>query len=413
MLTQIKKKDFTLAFYTVLLGTFAGIVALVLGKFLDIIEKLFLGFHETNTVPVAIHASGLHRFLSVSIAGIIVALVWYFLRSKYKLVGIKGALEGKKMPFLGTIIHALTQIFYVSSGGSVGRELAPREVGAMLAQLATNFKRSKFFELDEEDRKLLITAAAGASFAGVYISPLTGTMFCLEMLYKKFNAKTASVALTMSSIATLLGSIEKGFTPYYVTNHTNFDVKFIPFVIIVAPIMGIIGSYARRLIQGATMARAADRKILFALPIAAITTGAIASFFPQIMGNGRGLAQMAFDVNHIDKTIIFWLLFGAVAKIFVTVFGLWAGAFGGTLAPSIGAGASLGTVLGMIYTIFVPTASLQDCALLGAVAFLTATQRAPMMAFFMMFEICHLGFDAILPLALGAALSIAFAKEMK
>ncbi len=238
MLAQIKKQDFTLAFYTVLLGIFAGIVALVLGKFLDIIEKLFLGFHETNTVPVAIHTSGLHRFLSVSIAGIIVAIVWYFLRNKYKLVGIKGALEGKKMPFSGTIIHALTQIFYVSSGGSVGRELAPREVGAMLAQLATNFKSNKFFELDEEDRKLLITAAAGASFAGVYISPLTGTMFCLEMLYKKFNAKTASVALTMSSIATLLGSIEKGFTPYYVTNHTNFDVKFIPFVIIVAPIMG-------------------------------------------------------------------------------------------------------------------------------------------------------------------------------
>lgn len=38
------------------------------------------------------------------------------------------------MPFWQTIAHVVLQIFIVGSGASIGREVAPRELGAMLAQ---------------------------------------------------------------------------------------------------------------------------------------------------------------------------------------------------------------------------------------------------------------------------------------
>ena len=52
-------------------------------------------------------------------------------------------------------------------------------------------------------------------------------------------------------------------------------------------------------------------------------------------------------------------------------------------------------------------------AVLGAAFFLAATQRAPLMAMFMLFEVCHLNFSALLPLGLGVALSMAISNWMQ
>ena len=61
-----------------------------------------------------------------------------------------------------------------------------------------------------------MTAAAGAGFAGIYISPITGMFFSVEVLLKKMTLRTVGVSLTMSTIAMLIGSLVKGFQPYYI-----------------------------------------------------------------------------------------------------------------------------------------------------------------------------------------------------
>ncbi|MHC3377623.1 chloride channel protein [Ligilactobacillus equi] len=402
--------DLNLMTATIALGIIIGTSSLLLGYFLDLIEHLFLGFVESNHHPVASQAWPLRRLLSVFLGGILAGFSWYLLRRNSRPVGIKKALAGEKMSFKTTLIHDLTQIFYVSTGGSVGRELAPREMGTMLAQkFTTHWNRY----LSTEDQKLLLAAAAGAGFAGVYISPLTGMFFCLEILYQKISRKAIVVSLTMSVLATLVGSLSKGFTPYYVISQPHFNLKLLPLILILGPLTGLVGAYVRRWIQKASNARASDNKILIGLPLAALLTGTIATFFPQIMGNGRGVAQMAFNFQSVSLEAMGLLTFGMVAKLVVTIFTLWTGAYGGTLTPSIGAGACLGALVGLLYVQFVPTASLVQCALLGAVGLLTATQNAPLMAIFMLFEICHLDISALLPLALCASLSIAVASQLE
>ena len=260
---------------------------------------------------------------------------------------------------------------------------------------------------------MLVAASAGAGFAGVYIAPITGAVFCIELLYKKVNARVIAVSLTMSTIATLIGSIVKGYKPYYLVGPDTFHLQILPLVVVLGPLSGILGTIFKKYIAKAKANRVRNINIMIQLPVIAAVTGGIAAFYPQIMGNGRGLAQLAMSTNSHSKTVIMALLFGLVAKVLVTLFVMKCGGYGGVLTPSIAAGAVIGAFAGMAYIVFVPGVTIAQVAVLGAAFFLAASQQAPLMALFMLFEVCHLNFSAFLPLAMGVGLSIAIAKWLQ
>ena len=70
--------------------------------------------------------------------------------------------------FLAT---ATTHLF----GGSAGREGAALQLGGATASLL-----SKIFKLKAEDRKILIMSGMSAVFAGLFGTPLTAALFCME-----------------------------------------------------------------------------------------------------------------------------------------------------------------------------------------------------------------------------------------
>lgn len=408
------QKNVPLAIATVVLGTVVGFSSLVLSAILDVTEHYFLSFNETNKFPVNLAIAPTHRLISVFVGGCIAALVWYFLQRRYHPVSIKNALSGKKMPVDKTLIHVVTQIFFVGTGNSIGRELAPREAGAALAQKwGQSLERYPSLRLDEEDRRLLIAAAAGAGFAGVYIAPITGMVFCLEILYQRINARSVAVSLTMSVIATMIGSILKGFVPYYIVGSRDFSLTTVPLTVILGILLGIMGTWFHEGVKLASRHRVTSHAILWQLPLLSLATGIIAAFYPQIMGNGRGLAQLAMNTTTINHQVLAALVFGLVAKVVVTLFTIKSGGYGGTLTPSIAAGAVIGVFCGIPYIHFFPIVTLTQCAVLGAAIFLAASQQAPLMALFMLFEVCHLNFTALVPLGLGVAISIGTSKILQ
>lgn len=408
LMTKVIKNETTiLALSVVVLGIVTGVSSGLLSLFLDFVEQAFLGFVENAAQPAAIGTFPVHRLLSVLIGGGIAAVIWSILRTKFKYSStIAKGLSGEKIPAWQTLVHVMTQIFYVGTGGSVGRELAPREAGAMFAQKWTTFLRKmNLTDLSNDDRKLLIAAAAGAGFAGVYIAPLTGMFFCVEILLRKITIRTVTVSLTMSVIAMLIGSMVKGLKPYYLVGDVKFSLLFMLFVLVVAPLCGVIGALFRKAFKWAEAHQTRSKAILWELPLMAGLTGLIAMIFPQIMGNGRALAQLS--INSVSSSLVPLLLLGALAKGVVTVLTIRSGAAGGTLTPAIAIGAALGASAGFI---FVPLASgsatIGECAVLGAVALLSASQQAPLMALFMMIEVSHLGYSAFLPLGLGGVLAV-------
>ncbi len=216
------------------------------------------------------------------------------------------------------------------------------------------------------------------------------------------------VSLTMSVIAMLVCEIVKAFKPYYLVGSLKYSPTFLWLVIVIAPVCGALGGLFRKGFEWAGRHQAKGRQILWQLPLAALVTGIVAIDFPQIMGNGRALAQMA--ISSRSTTLVVGLLFGAVAKALVTILTLRAGASGGTLAPSIAIGASIGAIMGFAFSLFVPGISIWQCAVLGGCTLLASSQQAPLMALFMMIEVSHLDYSAILPLGLGVCLAVGAAK---
>ncbi|MFV0556099.1 MAG: chloride channel protein [Lactovum sp.] len=397
-----KQRVFSLLISVFVLGILSGLVAGILGFFMDWIAELFLAFNETNKMPVAVNATSFRRLLSPILASLLSSLIWFLIRRQKKIPKISQVIEGEKMPFIGSVAHIFNQLLYVGAGGSVGRELAPREFATLLAEKWQRLLT--FFKLDyltAEDKRLLIASAAGAGFAGAYLSPLTGMFFCIEILYKKISKKSIAISLTMSLIAMQIGILMKGNEPYYLLGLETFSSKSFLLTLFLSPLLGLLAAFFRRSFLWAERNQSKDKKILWQLPLAALLTGFISMLFPQIMGNGRGLAQLSFNAE--SQELIVTLLLIALLKGPVTVMTIRAGAAGGTLTPSISMGASLGASLVLVF----PILPVWQGAMIGAVAFLSAAQQAPLMALFMMLEISHLPLSSVAPLALSACLSLA------
>ena len=88
---------------------------------------------------------------------------------------IEAALDGHSVSamvapsiFLAT---AITHLF----GGSAGREGAALQLGGSVASVL-----AKSYHLKESNRKILVTAGMSAVFAGLFGTPLTATLFCIE-----------------------------------------------------------------------------------------------------------------------------------------------------------------------------------------------------------------------------------------
>ena len=76
------------------------------------------------------------------------------------------------------------QVAIVGAGSSIGKEGAPRELGALFGG-----NLSKALHLDIVDRQLLIACGAGAGLAAVYQVPFASTLFVLETLGVAWKSK--------------------------------------------------------------------------------------------------------------------------------------------------------------------------------------------------------------------------------
>ncbi|MBS9339176.1 chloride channel protein [Fructobacillus sp. M2-14] len=404
------RRILALGIATITLAVVIGFAAMLLSLFLDVVADSFMHFHESYKGAVPSGVNPTRRLISVTIGGIIAAVVWYLIRRKApSIVSIKGALDGKEMPFWKTILNVLTQIFYVGTGGSIGRELAPRQLGVMLSQhYQAIVAKMPALKIAPDNQKLLLTAAAGAGFAGVYIAPITGMLFSVELLLKKNSIKNIAVSMTMSTIAALMGSLAKGFSPYYLVLDTHFSLWLLLAALIVGPIAGLFGAWAKQAFAWAQKKQATGKSLLLTMPLVGLATGIIAYFLPEIMGNGRAVAQTAF-LQHSNKLLLFFIILGLL-KFAITFFTLYGGGTGGTLTPSIALGSVVGLVIAALLSGVMPGIEPWHFALIGAVALLAASQQAPLMAMFMVFEIAHLDSSALIILAATVALSSATSK---
>lgn len=449
-----------LAATTIILGVIIGAGAGLLTLLLYGVEHVMLGYVEGSELPGPFGVPAVRRAISVTIGLAVAGVIWYFLRNKTtKVPSVKKAVAGERMPVWQTLVHVVLQIGIVGSGASIGREVAPRELGAMLAQHFCDLFHIE--GADGIDRRMVVAVAAGAGLGGVYNAPLAGMFFAVEILLVDVTLEKVAFGLGMSAIAAFVAASIKGHHTFY--DITAMQPQSTPtlmlFAVLCGAACGVAGAWFRKGSQWAESHQSHDKHILWQMPLAGLVTGLAAIVVPQVMGNGRAAAQLGFstfvpegsaaagasqsassaaaspwnllagggNVSGSASTAVnagfqlsqsnIAMLLGVlaltfVAKALVTLMTIRSGASGGVLQPGIALGSTLGAMLGLIWILLFPADSVTACALIGAAALLSASQQAPLMAMCLVMELTEAPSVFFMPVGLAVAASSLVSKWM-
>lgn len=387
---------------TILVGVGSGISGLLVSLLLHFVEHLAYGYSSGTFLDGVAAASPGRRVVALAIAGVLGALGWWALRRWGRpVVSVEASVAGERMPKRVTLANAALQIVVVGLGASIGRELAPRELGAMLAGWLT--ERAG---LTARERRILVACGAGAGLAAVYNVPLGGAVFAVEILLAELTLATALPALATAAIATLIAQLVEPTGALYRLPHLSLTPTLLVWSVIAGPIVGFAAVGFVRATRFGLTRRVAGNWILLAMPLIFLAVGVLSIPFPAILGNGRALGQVAFN----GTTPLLILAALVVAKALATTGTIYSGAAGGTLTPSLAIGATLGAVLGGAWSLLWHGSPLAAFAFVAAAAFLAAAMRAPFTALILVLEFTGQGPALVAPamVAIGGSVAVAY-----
>lgn len=258
------------------------------------------------------------------------------------------------------LASAITHLF----GGSAGREGAALQIGGSTATLL-----SRGLRLERRDRRVLIVCGMSAVFAGLFGTPLTATLFCMEFLSIGMVFSPALLpgflsAYTASRVAGLLGVHAEGLlleTTVAVTLSNSWRFA------ILAVLVSLVGILMCRVFHEAEHLAAHYIKNVW-LRIA--IGGAVILVLTLLVGdqryNGAGMdmALGAVEGNADWYDFILKMLFTAVT--------LGAGFKGGEIVPTFCIGATFGCVAGGLLGL-----DLGICGALGLIGLFCSATNSP------------------------------------
>ena len=399
-----------LAVVTALVGIAGGVAGVAVWLALQLIQFVAFGYPFGGHLEAADAPSGLNRFLALAAAGVLTGFAWWALRRWGRpTVAVTAAVGGTRMPALVTLANAGVQILAVGLGASIGKEVAPREVGAWLAQVVT--RRAG---LTERETKILVACGAAAGLAAVYDVPLGGALFAVEVLLGELTLATALPAFATSAIAAVVARLAIPDEVLYHVPAMHMSPSLLVWAAVVGPVLGFAGVGFVKLTNRLQGLAPKGWRLLVVLPVVFAMVGLIAVPFPEILGNGRALGVLAMNTD-LDgdavtgmAPILFLLVLGVIRTI-TTSATIGAGAVGGTLTPSIAIGSAFGGFLGGAWLLLWPAdgSSLASFAFIGAAAFLATTMRAPFTALVLVVEFTEQGTDILIPALLAITGSVA------
>lgn len=314
---------------------------------------------------------------------------------------------------LGSIV---TCSFTLGMGGSAGAESPIAYTGAAIgSNLARALKLQPVHVLN------LLGCGAAAGIAGIYMAPIGGVMYALEVLRMRQSLETI-LAVTFSSLAAALTSYlmlgchtDVSFVPAM-----RFDTHLIPYVLVLGALCGIYSVYYSAVINrfGGRLERVAN------IWLRALWGGGLLAamlyVFPSLYGEGYGIISKLMDndpMSIISYSPLyplgkhFWvlmLLFVALlaVKPFATAATNESGGVGGDFTPTFFCGGVAGfffaAMMHHYLHIELPYALF---AFFGMAAVMSGAKQAPLMAIFIAAEMTGM-YGFILPLTLTAISSV-------
>lgn len=304
----------------------------------------------------------------------------------------------------------------IGFGGSVGAEAPIVYTGAAIGS-----NLAQKLGLSYKNMTILLGCGAAGAVAGIFKAPLAGILFTLEILM--FNiSMTSIVPLLVSAVtATTVSFIFLGESVVFTNSIQAFNIRNIPFYIILGVVCGAFSLYFMR-----TTLFMEDKIRLIKRPylrwmISALSLGLLIFLFPPLYGEGYDSLTSLLNNNTeqaIGNTIFGDILtnpwaipifFLAVLIIKVLAMSLTnaGGGVGGTFGPTL----IVGGLVGFVFSRFVNLAGgygipEANFTLVGMAGLMAGVMQAPMTAIFLIAEITG-GYVLLLPLIIASVVSFA------
>ena len=342
---------FWLAVLFTAIGTGLGAVALT--RLLELVQRFMWGGAGTNLLEAAQNATPFRHVAVLLGAGVVTGLGQIVLRRLSSGNGIDTTaaiwFHAGRLPALRTIGSAVLSVVIVGMGAPLGREGAPKQAGGGISP--TYFPDG--LRLSDEQRRLLVACAAGAGMGAAYGVPLGGALFSLEVMRGMLALRFVLPAIFSSVIATAVSWVALPDAPTYLIPAYSSSLSSGIWALIAGPIAGVVSVGYVRAVTWADRNKPSGWRRLTAPLLVLGLIGVVSIWFPQLLGNGRDISQLAFTGAVTPGLLL--ILF--VLKPLATVLCVTSGAPGGLFTPSLTVGALLGSLLGFVVVV------LPRCAL--------------------------------------------------
>jgi CIC family chloride channel protein len=372
------------------------------------VEHLSYGYSHGSFEAATQRATDLRRFAALASGGLVTGVAWYVLRRRtpgepsdidHSVWAGTGELSFRRS-FLSSAISEVA----VGSGGSLGREAAPKLMGAVSGSVF-----ARWGKLTPAQRRLLVACGGGAGMAAVYNVPLGGALISAELLYGSLTLPVMLPALACSWIATAVSWVYLPIQATYVgvpTYHVTLTEMI--WAIVAGPIIGLVSVGYIRLIGWISHHRIKGWKSAVAPSVAFAILAVIGFEYPQLFGNGKDMAHDAF-LGHDGLALMFALF---ALKPLVTALCLGSGATGGLFTPTLSSGAMLGGFLGLVWSNFWPGSPVGSYAVIGAAAMIGAGTQAPLSSLVLVLELTRSTDTIMVPMIAATMLATTVARYL-
>ncbi len=270
------------------------------------------------------------------------------------------------------LIKIISSVIFVMGGGAVGREGPTIQIaGSIFRQVHQLLP--KWWPKVSAKNMVMTSAAAGISAA--FNTPLGGIVFTIEQLSKTHFSYFKTALFSAVIIAGLTAQSFAGSYLYIGYPKTQgVTMMLILPIILVAAVSGIFASHLAGIMIALSRWKQklkTDRAHVTYLLVISMVMATVAYFFStEILGSGGNLMnRILFTDDKYEAWYVPLLRMGGTALSFSS------GAAGGVFAPSLAAGASIGSVI----SDFMNLSSNETNVLIlaGMVAFLTGITRTP------------------------------------
>ena len=389
-------------------GAMAGLGAGLLTQLLEAVQRWAWRGSGTNLLASAQHAAASRCVLILLTAGVVTGIGQVILRKLSSGNGIDTTaaiwFHAGRLPALRTLGSAVLSVVVVGLGASLGREGAPKQVGAVFANVFSDLTR-----LSDEQRRLLVACGTGAGMAAAYGVPLGGALFALEVMRGVLALRYILPALFCSATATAVAWILLPNAPTYIVPAYSSSAAAITLSAICGLLAGWFSVGYVRLVTWAERHKPTGWPRVM-IPILGLgLLGLTATQFPQLLGNGKDISQLLF-FSSVSLPLAGALCLLKPAAILLCV---RRGVPGGLFTPSLTCGALLGTVIGYLASGMGLEVSTGLMALVGAGAVLSATTQGPISTVVLLMEMTGQDRSFVLPLLVAVLTATLLARSIE